>query len=196
MSDEEALENGPPDLEPDDLGLDLPDDPGEAMQALLRELAQARTQAESHLDDLRRVAAEFENFRKRMLREQTQQVERASERVVGGLLPVLDSFDLALSHDPSSPAEQKLLDGVQRTHALLMDVLAREGLEPIPGQGHPFDPEVHEAVSAPGEPGEGELVVTEELRPGYRLAGRVLRPALVAVGTEGGEEPPPERSDA
>lgn len=188
MSDEEATDE----LEPDDLGLELPEDPEEASQTLLRELAEARTQAESHLDDLRRVAAEFENFRKRMVREQTRQVERASERVVAGLLPVLDSFDLALSHDPSSPAEQKLLDGVRRTYELLMDVLAREGLETIPGEGHPFDPEIHEAVSAPEEPVDGELTVTEELRRGYRLGGRVIRPALVAVGSP---EEAPEGDD-
>lgn len=187
----EAAEEAPA-LEPDDLGIELPEEPEEAMQVLLAEIASARSQAESHLDDLRRVAAEFDNFRKRILREQTNQVERASERVVAQLLPVLDSFDLALDHQAGSPPEQKLLDGVERTYRLLMEVLSREGLEVVPAEGHPFDPEVHEAVSAP-EDVAGDLTVTEELRRGYRLKGRVLRPALVAVGGPGDQEPePPE----
>lgn len=165
----------------EDLGIDLPEDPEAAIGMLLGEVAAARSSAASHLDDLRRLAAEFDNYRKRMLRDQTQHVERAAERVVKALLPVLDSFDLALAHEATSPSEQKLLDGVERTYRLLMDVLGREGVEPIPALGHPFDPELHEAVSLDQEGGKS-LVITDELRPGYLLAGRVIRPAMVAVG--------------
>lgn len=169
----------PPVLSADSLGLDLPDDPEEAVQRLLAEVHEARAEASRYLDDLRRVAADFDNFRKRALRDQQHIVDRAAERVLAAMLPVLDSFDAALAIEPSTETEEKLLRGMRGTHAQLMDVLAKEGMEPIPALGERFDPEVHEAVMSSG--GDGPLVVSQELRRGYRLGGRVLRAALVAL---------------
>ncbi len=167
-------------LEPSDLGLDLPADPAEARRLLLGEVARSRRDAGEYLTDLQRVAAEFENYRKRVSRDRADIVERAAQRVVVGLLPVLDSFDSAFTHEPQTPTEEKLVDGIRSTYHQLLDVLKKEGLEVVPSLGEPFDPEVHEAVSAPTE-GEGSLVVAQELRRGYRLNGRVIRPALVIV---------------
>lgn len=163
----------------DALGLDLPDDPDEAVQVLLTAVAEARSEAGRYLDDLRRVAADFDNYRKRAIRDQHTIVERAAERVLSSMLPVLDSFDAALAIEATSETEQQLLRGIRSTHSQLMDVLAKEGLEAIPSVGEPFDPEVHEAVMTSG--GDGPLVVATELRRGYRLRGRVLRAALVAL---------------
>lgn len=162
-----------------ELGIDLPDDPHEASLTLLTELETARSDAETYLDDLRRVAADFDNFRKRALREQQSIVERASERVLTALLPVLDSFEAALQIEPDSTSAEKLLGGMRSTHTQLMDVLAKEGLEPIPAFEEPFNPEVHEAVTSTGE--GSRLVVAQELRRGYVLRGKVLRAALVAL---------------
>ena len=173
-------ESGTPD--PAALGLSLPDDPAEARDALLRALDEARNEASSYLDDLRRVAADFENFRKRMTREQQLLVDRASERVVKAVLPVLDSFDAALSIEATTETEEKLLGGMRGTHAQLLDVLTKEGLEVIFAVGEPFDPELHEAVMSSGD-GE-RLVVSQELRRGYRLHGRVIRATLVALEAE------------
>lgn len=171
--------------DPSELGLELPAEPEEAIDLLLREVATARADAQSYLDDLRRVAADFDNFRKRATREQQQTIDRAAERVVRELLPVLDSFDAALSIEPSTETEEKLLGGMRSTHAQLMDALAKEGLEPIPTWDEPFDPELHEAVMTVGD-GSGRLVVHEELRRGYRLRGRLLRAALVSLTHEEG----------
>ena len=167
-------------ITPESLGLDLPDDPAEALPILLSALAEARRDADRYLDDLRRVAADFENYRKRSQREMSAIVERASERVVRQLLPVLDSFEGALGTEPKTESEEKLLVGVRNTYELLLDVLAKEGLEPIETWDVPFDPHVHEAVSTTGD-GEGTLMVTQDLRRGYKLRGKVLRAALVAV---------------
>jgi molecular chaperone GrpE len=166
-----------------DLGLELPDDSGQAIQMLLRTIAALRLEAGSYLEDLQRVAADFDNYRKRVLREQAQNVERAAERVTRHLLPALDSLDAALATDADSPAAERVLDGVRGTRTLLLDILANEGLRPIPAVGLPFDPGVHEAAVAPSE-GEGTLIVTTEMRRGYTLHGRVLRAALVAVDHE------------
>ena len=158
----------PEPLDPHVLGLEFPEDPEEARQVLLSALAESRDEAGRYLDDLRRVAADFDNFRKRALRDQGAIVERASERVVQSLLPVLDSLDAAMAIEPETETERKLLDGVKGTFNLLLDTLGKEGLVPIEALGMDFDPTVHEAVAAPGG-GESDLVVTQELRRGYML---------------------------
>ncbi|MGH8925249.1 MAG: nucleotide exchange factor GrpE [Acidimicrobiia bacterium] len=162
------------------LGLDLSDDPAEAIEQLVEALAGARKEADSYLDDLRRVAADFDNYRKRSQREARGVVDRASERVVSSLLPVLDSLDAALAVETNSETEEKLKSGVRSTRDQLLDVLAKEGLEPIATFDEPFDPSLHEAVTTSGE-GSGELIVTDEFRRGYRLKDWVLRASLVGV---------------
>ena len=153
----------------------LPSDPDEAVAHLLGQLRSARHEADSYLTDLQRVAADFENYRKRALRERDDIVMRSTQALVRELLPVLDSFDGALA---AAAGDEHLLAGLRSTHQLLVDVLAREGLESIAAMGMPFDPSIHEAVSGGGT---GHLVVTAEMRRGYLLRGRVLRPSLVAV---------------
>jgi len=162
------------------LGLTLPDDPDEAISLLLRELTEARQETGDLLANLQRVAAEFDNYRKRVERDQVENVIRASQRLVELLLPALDSFDAALITEVTSDNEAKMLDGMKGTRSQLMDALAREGVEPIEAVGKPFDPAVHEAVSV--VPGEGEQIVQQELRKGYTMRGRVIRPTLVIVG--------------
>jgi molecular chaperone GrpE len=165
--------------DPHELGLELPDQPDRAIELLLSELQTAREEATSFLDDLRRVAADFDNYRKRTMKESAVMLDRATEKVVRGLMPVLDSFDAALGVEPETETERKLYSGMLNTREQLLDSLKSEGLEVIPTIGERFDPEVHEPVGAPA--GEGELIVTEEVRRGYRLNGRVLRAALVVL---------------
>lgn len=165
--------------DPHTLGLELPADKDEAVDLLLSELATAREEATSYLDDLKRVAADFDNYRKRVTRDNALMLDRATENVVRGLMPVLDSFDAALVAEPNTETEQQLYSGMLNTREQLLDSLKAEGLEVIPTVGEPFDPEVHEPAGAPQ--GEGRLIVSGELRRGYRLNGKVLRAALVAL---------------
>ena len=158
--------------------IDLPQDPDEAIAYLLDELRSARHEADSYVTDLQRVAADFENYRKRALRERDEIVMRSTQALVRELLPVLDSFDGALA---AAAGDDPLLAGLRSTYQLLIDVLSREGLEQIEALGMPFDPSVHEAVSGGGT---GHLIVTAEMRRGYLLRGRVLRPSLVAVAAD------------
>jgi molecular chaperone GrpE len=176
----EIVEFPEPETTAEQLGLTLPDHPAEAQALLLRELAEARQEASETIANLQRVAAEFDNHRKRVERDQAENVVRASQRLVELLLPALDSFDAALETEARSESEAKLIEGMNGTRAQLMDVLAREGVEPIDAVGHPFDPAVHEAVSV--IPGEGEQIVDQELRKGYAMRGRIIRPTLVVVG--------------
>ena len=144
------------------------------------ELSQAREQAQTYLEHLQRLQAEFDNYRKRVLREQTSAVELASEPVMRRLLEVLDEFELALMHASERPDYDRFLHGVELVFAKLADALKAEGLEKIEAQGKPFDPELHEALLQSGDD-DGEPVVADVLRNGYTLRGRVLRPAGVRV---------------
>ena len=162
------------------LAIDLPDDLEEANEILITSLRQSLAQEAEYLDSWQRAAADFDNLRKRSLREQQQIRQLAAERVVGALLPTLDSFEVALGLPATTDNEIKLLEGMQATYDLLIEVLGREGLDRVPGMGAPFDPAVHDAVSQMGE--GGELVIIGELRRGYKLKDKVIRPAMVAVG--------------
>lgn len=166
-----------------DMGIDLPEDRQAAEALLLTKLAEAREEASAYLDDLKRVAADFENFRRRTLREQAETSQRATERILLELLPVLDSFDAAVAVEASTGSEEKLLAGMHRTHDQLLTILGNQGVEAVPAVGETFDPEIHEAVMAPSE-GEGKLVVSQELRRGYTVKGRLARPSLVALEYE------------
>jgi molecular chaperone GrpE len=142
----------------------------------------ARAEAAEYLDHLRRLQAEFDNYRKRVLKEQTDAVERASVPATQRLLEVLDDFELALMSANDKPDFDRFLHGVELVYAKLADTLKAEGLERIDALGKPFDPEQHEALM---QTGEGEhLVVADVLRPGYTLRGRVIRPAGVRVNRE------------
>lgn len=118
-----------------------------------------------------RLQAEFENYRKRVAKQEQEQAARAAESLVGKLLPTLDAFEGALAHG---------LEGVEPIWNSLWGILEREGLEKLNPAGEAFDPNVHEAVAH--EPGEGGgPVVAEVFRSGYAWKGRVLRAAMVKV---------------
>jgi len=153
----------------------------EAAAAVESDLSQLAGERNELVDTLRRVQADFENYRKRVLREQTALVERATERLVADLLPVLDSFDGALGSlaGADSPETEKVRDGVIGIRTQFVSVLEKAGLERIAAEGAPFDPNEHEAVLQ--DAGAGEPHVAEIMRTGYRLKGRVLRPAMVRV---------------
>jgi molecular chaperone GrpE len=159
-----------------------------AGESLEERLASAEAEAETHLNDLKRLAAEFENYRKRVAREQESLSTRAAERLVKELLPIVDDLERALAADSGARgAEAKLEDGVRLVLRQLAAVLEREGLAEIETNGK-FDPHVHEALlSQPSEAEEGSVI--EVLQKGYRLGDRVLRPARVVVAAAKEETP-------
>jgi molecular chaperone GrpE len=154
------------------------EDPHEAAAA---ELVAARAEAESYLDDLRRLQAEFDNYRKRTMREQTARIASASQALVAKLLPVLDNFELAVSHAEQSRDFDRMLKGVEMVFGELREMLSSEGLVSIEAEGKPFDPERHEAVVAVEQDGAEPGTVVDVIRKGYEFNGRVLRPAMVKV---------------
>ena len=154
---------------------------------LEEQLAALEAERDEHLNDLKRVAAEFENYRKRVLRDQESLVARAHERLVKELLPVLDDLERALAA-AEQHEEARLEDGVRLVQRELAAALEREGLAEIETNGR-FDPHVHEALlSQPSEAEEGSVL--EVVQKGYRLGDRVLRPARVVVAAA-----PPQEDD-
>ncbi|HET7808846.1 MAG TPA: nucleotide exchange factor GrpE [Gaiellaceae bacterium] len=150
--------------------------PAEA--SLEERLAALEVERDEHLNDLKRVAAEFENYRKRVARDQERLVARAHERLVRELLPVLDDLERALAA-AEEHEEAKLEEGVRLVHRELAGALEREGLAAIETNGR-FDPHVHEALlSQPSEADEGSII--EVVQKGYTLGDRVVRPARVVV---------------
>ena len=142
------------------------------------QVAALEAERDEYLNDLKRVAAEFENYRTRVSRDQESLVARAHERLVKELLPVLDDLERALAA-AEEHEEAKLEEGVRLVHRELKAALDREGLAEIETDGV-FDPHVHEALlSQPSEAEEGSVL--EVLQKGYKLGDRVLRPARVVV---------------
>jgi len=137
------------------------------------DLAGMARERDEYLDALRRLQADFENYKKRMIRQQTEHLERAAASLVEKLLPVFDTADLAIAHGGG--------EEVKQIWTALFETLEREGLERIDPLNAPFDPTVHDAVAHEAGDGPGEPQVVEVMRAGYRWKGRVLRPAMVKV---------------
>ncbi len=150
----------------------------------LVELQKARADSAVYLDDLQRLKAEFDNYRKRTLKEQSRLIEIASAGLVSRLITVLDHFELALGASGESKNFESMLDGIRLVFSELTEVLRGEGLEPILAKGERFDPELHDAAMSDSGDGSGSHVVEEVLRSGYRFKGRVIRPVMVKVTEE------------
>jgi molecular chaperone GrpE len=149
------------------------------------EVAELTRERDEYLDALQRLKAEFENYRKRVSREQADFVTRASERLVKQLLPVLDDLERALEA-AAEHEEAELEEGVRLVHRSLADALAKEGLVEVETDGA-FDPHTQEALLAqPSDADEGTVI--QVLQKGYKLGDRVLRPARVVVSRGSGSE--------
>jgi molecular chaperone GrpE len=161
------------------------------LEELEARVAAAESERDEHLNDLKRLAADFDNFRKRTARDQESLVARAHERLVKELLPVLDDLERALVA-ASEHEEAKLEEGVRLVHRELSAALARVGLVEIETDGR-FDPHVHEALlTQPSAAEEGSVL--EVIQKGYRLGDRVVRPARVVVAAAPVLEEVPEPS--
>ena len=152
--------------------------PEEEQVEVVDELASARKERDEYLDALQRLKAEFDNYRKRVARDQHELAARAHERLVRELVPVLDDLERALEF-ATAHEEAQLEDGVRLVHRALADALAKEGLAEIATDGK-FDPHTQEALlSQPSEAEEGTVI--QVLQKGYVLGDHVLRPARVVI---------------
>ena len=143
------------------------------------DLEKLRAERSDLFERLARLQAEFDNYRKRAAKENAEYRDYAVSDAARSLLPVVDSFTLALKNSAAKPED--LRKGVELIFKQLQDVLQKLNIERIPAQGEPFDPRMHEAIEMVETDEAPDHHVLEELQPGYRIKGRLLRPAMVRV---------------
>ena len=158
----------------------------------------AEDKAKDATERTARLQADWENFRRRTANERIAERERATEKLVTALLPVVDDIERAIDHARSQELAddfKQFVDGVDAVHAKLLDVFAHEGVEPIDPKGEAFDPLEHQAVGRVEDASQYDETVNDVYQKGYRMADRILRSAMVTV-TYGGEKRPAPESDA
>lgn len=155
----------------------------------------AKAEAASAADRLSRLQADWENYRRRTERDRVTERERACEGLVKDLLPAIDDLERAISHAQATAegneVAQQLADGVSAVHEKVVSVLEKQGVEVIDPAGQPFDPQDHQAVGRVENADEYDETVADVYQKGYRLGGKVVRPAMVTV-TYGGAKRPAE----
>jgi molecular chaperone GrpE len=180
----------PPPEPPADLPPEPPTDRAEEAEADV-EVGVEGTEAEQLL----RLRADFENYKKRVEREMEAQRRRASATLVGRLLQVLDNFERAVSASPQNDSDSTFRDGVVLIFKQLLEELRKEGLTAIDSIGEPFDPNLHEAVATDTQSHFAPNTVVEEMQRGYLLHDRLLRPALVKVRIEPLQDAPRDETE-
>jgi molecular chaperone GrpE len=184
----QALENELPAADPAD-GFEEKNASGGDPQSSLEigadgELLRLSAERNDLFERLARLQAEFDNYRKRAAKENAEYRDYAVSDAARTLLPVIDSFTLALKNTAAKPED--LRKGVELIFKQLQDVLQKLNIDRIPTQGEPFDPRVHEAIEMVETDAAPDHHVLEELQPGYRIKGRLLRPAMVRVAKKVG----------
>jgi len=150
-----------------------------AQPTAVSEVEKLRAECDALLDRLARLQAEFDNARKRALREQQEFREFAAADVIKGILPILDSLERALKVAAGEAGDFR--NGIELIHRQFLDALQKIGVQPIPALGQPFDPRVHEAIEMVDTREVPDHQVVDELQRGYRYKDRLLRPAMVRV---------------
>jgi molecular chaperone GrpE len=144
------------------------------------ELQAARDEAQATFGRYQRLAADFDNYKRRTRQELADRTQYANEELLRKLLPILDNLRRALDHAPEA-VDPNWFEGVKLVARQFEDTLRAQGLAPIPAVGEKFDPTQHEAIASEETDEHEEGTVVEEMQPGYRLHERVLRPTLVKV---------------
>jgi molecular chaperone GrpE len=142
------------------------------------EVEKLKAERDALLDRLARQQAEFDNARKRAVREQQEFRDFAAADVIKGILPVLDSFERALKAGGDG---SEFRSGVELIYRQMLDALQKAGVQPIKAVGQPFDPKMHEAIEMVDTTDVPDHHVLDELQRGYRYKDRLLRPAMVRV---------------
>lgn len=153
----------------------------ESVEELKARIEALNAQTEEYMQRLARSQADFDNFRKRTIREKEELGKYASSKLIAELIPVIDNFGRALDTRPEGEASESFVKGVEMIYRQFDSVLQAEGLTTMEAVGQPFNPEFHQAVMQVESDEHEEGIVVEELQKGYMLKDKVLRPAMVKV---------------
>lgn len=160
-------------------------------------IAAAQAKAAEANDRYMRLQAEWDNFRKRSAAERASERERAAERIVTDLIPVVDDFERAIDHASGCDDEavKTMVEGIQAVHAKLVAVLEKESVKVIDPLGQAFDANCHQAVGKVDDPSVPDETVAQVYQKGYEMGGHVIRPAMVTVSTGGPKRPKEDAKD-
>lgn len=147
----------------------------------IEELKQKAAESEEYKDKYLKVHAEYENTRKRLEKEKTDHITFANEDILSKLFPIMDNFDMAFDAMEKAEDKDALLEGIKLVQKEFHKVLEENGVERIETEGKEFDPNMHEAVNAVNTEEYPDGMIIEEVRPGYMLNKRLLRPAQVII---------------
>ncbi len=155
---------------------------------LKQELEKEHRLATEYKEHLQRLAADFENYRKRIEKERKDFIKFSKEDLIHELLPILDNFEMALHHVKNTTEPKKIIEGIELVERQFHNILKKEGLEVIETKGKKFNPYIHEAIMHEGTNKYPEDIIINELRKGYILSGKVVRPAQVKISKRKKEE--------
>jgi molecular chaperone GrpE len=169
------------------------------LHTLKEEFEQLQKEKADIFAQLQRVSADYINYQKRIAKQIADTTAYEKESVIKSLLPALDNFEHALAKAPSAESTDAVIKGMQIVYDQILDILKLHGIEQIKSLGKQFDPEIHSAVTQASDPDKPENAVVNELARGYRINGRVIRPAKVVVNKlaipPAQESPQPEPTD-
>ena len=186
----ETVEAQPPSKKPSEV-----EDPGIKLKELREELEKEKAKSEDYLRRLQYLQADFENYRKRVEKEMSDNRQFGNQRLLSDLIIVNDELELALREAEESKENPTIVEGVGMVHKRLQTLLSKEGVEKILSLGSRFNPDLHEAALRVESDKEDGTIV-EEIRQGYTLKGKVLRPSIVKVAANSAErESKSERPD-
>lgn len=151
------------------------------ISALEKQVTEEKKKADEYLDNWRRTAAEFQNFKRRADKDRADYAQYANQRLLKRLLDVLDSFDAGFKAVPESYRHKPWVEGMRAVERLMLQILEQEGVTPIDADGKEFDPNFHEAMFYEPSPGASDGEILDELQRGYMIHDRVLRPTRVKV---------------
>jgi molecular chaperone GrpE len=149
------------------------------------EVESLRGQLKQANENYLRALADLQNFRRRGEEERLRVIRDGNEKLIKEILPILDDFDLSMSAAKQSESYEQLVNGVEAILRKFSETLVKQGIEPIESVGKKFDPDYHEAVMLDDSTDEPDETITAELRKGYTLHNRVIRPSLVKVAKQG-----------
>lgn len=174
MSEETLEEETAEEMATKDVAEEMVEDESREVEKLTAEMADLNQK-------FLRVAADFENYKRRTTSEREDLLKYSNAKLIGELLPVIDNFQLGLKNASDAPEVQSFLKGMEMIYTQLTGILEKEGLQKLDTVGSPFDPNKHEAVMQVDDDTVEEDTVVEELRAGYQFKDKVLRPAMVKV---------------
>ena len=162
--------------------------PREKLAQLKHELDRERRLAAEYKEHLQRLAADFENYRKRVEKEREDFIKFSKEDLIHEFLPIIDNFEMALHHVKNTTEPKKIIEGIELVERQFHNILKKEGLEVIETKGKKFNPRIHEAIMHEETDKHPEGFIIGELRKGYTLSDKIIRPAQVKISKRKKEE--------